>query len=84
MKISLPTEKLKSIRKLAEEIHQQAHCSVKEMAQLRGMMVAAHPAVLPAPLHYRCMERMRTQALQQGQDYEAQLQVKQNVQKELT
>ena len=48
------------------------------------MMVAADPAALPAPLHYRCLERMRTQALQQGQDYEAQLQVTQNVQNELT
>ena len=44
-----------------------------------GMMVPAHPGVLPAPLHYRRLERMRTQALQQGQDYEAQLQVNQNV-----
>ena len=35
MIISLPIEKLKSTRKLAEEIHQQAHCSVRKMAQLR-------------------------------------------------
>ena len=54
------------------------------MAQLLGMMVAAHPAVLPAPLHYRYLERARTQALRHSQDYESQLQVTQNVQKELT
>ena len=35
MIISLPTEKFKPIRKLAEEIHQQAHYSVRKMAQLR-------------------------------------------------
>ena len=84
MRISLPTEKLKSIRKLAEGICQRPYCSVRQMAQLIGMMVAAHPAVLPAPLHYRCLERARIQALRHSQDYESQVQVTQTVQKELT
>ena len=84
MEISFSLKKLKSIRKLAKEIHQQPNCSAWTMAQPLGMMVTTHLAVLPAPLHYHHPERAKTRTLQHGQDYEAQLQVNQKVHEELT
>ena len=45
------------------------------VAQLLGMMVAAHPAILPALLHFRYLERARARALRKGLAYEAQLDV---------
>ena len=43
--------------------------SVRELARLLGNMVAAHPAILPAPLHYRNVERAKSTALRQGHPY---------------
>lgn len=49
MIISLPQQKLKSLRNLAKRLRDQGTVTARQLAQLLGMMVAAHPAVLPAP-----------------------------------
>ena len=70
MTISLPETKLHTIRKSARSMMEKNRVSVRELARLLGMMVAAHPAILPAPLHFRNLERGKVMALHQGGCYE--------------
>ena len=53
MTISLPSHKPHSLRKLAKQMRGQEKTTVQELAWILGTMVAAHPAILSAPLHYR-------------------------------
>ena len=63
MTITLPQSKLRSLKKMATEMMGRQKTIVRELARLLGMMVASHPAVLPAPLYYRHLERAKTRAL---------------------
>ena len=65
MVISLPHQRLQSLRSLAKRTHRQERVTIRQLAQLLGMMTAAHPAILPAPLHYRHLERTKIQAARQ-------------------
>ena len=83
MTISLPDQK---IRQLKERSHQMFHretTTVRDLACLLGMMVAAHPAILPAPIHYRHLERTRSRALAQGKPYETEMRVDQDMRRDL-
>ena len=84
MSISLPTEKLKALQKTATKLSCQQTGTVRQLAQLLGMMVAAHPAILPAPLNFRYLERAKTQALRRGLPYEAQLDVTRRMKMDLS
>ena len=84
MTISLPKDKLHAIRKAARRLQERKKCSVRDLAHLLGMMVAAHPAILPAPLHYRNLELGKTRALHQGGSYEQTLQLNARMNEELT
>ena len=75
MSISLPQQKLKSLRQAATQLRNQGRGSIRQLAQLLGMMVAAHPAILPAPLFYRHLERAKSMALQEGRMYESVIEV---------
>jgi len=59
MMISLPLEKLHPLKKAAKKMISWEEISVSELARLIDTMVAAHPAILPAPLHYRCLEKKK-------------------------
>jgi ferritin len=54
MIISLPENNLCNLQKLCKHMAHQETTTLKEIAQLLGMMVTAHPAILPVPLRYRC------------------------------
>ena len=56
MLISLPRAKVHSITKLSRRLLASERVSIRDLARIVVMMVAAHPAILPAPLHYRCLE----------------------------
>lgn len=75
MKISLPGHKLHALKKLVQRMLKLEKTSIQEIAQLLGTMVAAHPAILPAPLYYRNLESARSQALRRGVPYEAKVEV---------
>ena len=75
MIISLPQRKLKSLRSLAKRLRDQGSGTARQIAQLLGMMVAAHPAILPAPLHYRSLERAKSRTVRTGHSYESLIQV---------
>ena len=75
MTIALPSHKLHSLKKLARQMMNQDETSVQNLARLLGTMVAAHPAVLPAPLHYRNLEAAKTKALKEGCSYNSQVEI---------
>lgn len=83
MSISLLIQKLRSLQKTASRLKRQGTGSVRQLAQLLGMMVAAHPAILPAPLHFIYLERERTAALKRGLVYETQVEVNHNMETDL-
>lgn len=60
MEISLQVGKWKSIWEASKRALPTASLLCLEMPQLLRMMVSAHPAVLPACLHYRYFKRVRT------------------------
>lgn len=53
MTISLPGHKLHALWKLSRRVMKKERVRVQEVARLLGTMVAAHPAILPAPTYYR-------------------------------
>lgn len=71
MKISLPASKLHALRKLARRMKRTRETKVQEIARLLGTMVAAHPAILPAPINYRHLELAKSQALRRGLSYDS-------------
>ena len=83
MIISLPQQKLKSLRSLAKRLRDQGSGTARQIAQLLGMMVAAHPAVLSAPLYYRSLERAKSRTIWMGYSYGSPIQVDQAMATEL-
>ena len=73
MTISLPKQKLSVIQRTASQLLQQTRVSARELSQLLGMLVAAYPAVLPAPLHYRAVDRAKRRALQRQEGYKSRI-----------
>jgi len=70
MMISLPAQKLLALRKSARQLMAKESSSVREFSQILGTMVAAHPAILPAPLHFKHLERTKILYLQRGFSYD--------------
>ena len=51
-------EKLEKIRKECKSVRAQGHLTVRRLAHLIGLLTSTIPAVLPAPLHYRILQRL--------------------------
>lgn len=83
MRLSLPRPKVHSIVQLARRMVSKDKVSLRELARAIGMMVAAQPAILPAPLHYRFLESAKSWALKCGLSYETQVMVTQDMKKDL-
>lgn len=66
---------MQSLKKMATEMLDSHKATVRELARLLGTMVASHPAILPAPLYYRHLERAKVRALQKGLSYSAVVQL---------
>ena len=83
MTISLPQHKLKEIRRSAGQLLRQRSMPARQLARLLGMIVAAHPAVLPAPLHSRFLERAKRRAVQGQRGYDAMVRLESNAAQDL-
>ena len=83
MTISLPQHKLKEIRRSAGQLLRQQSMPARQLARLLGMIVAAHPAVLPAPLHSRFLERAKRRAVQGQRGYDAMVRLESNAAQDL-
>ena len=61
MSISLPNRK---VQQLVKKLVQASQITTRSLAQLLRLMVAAHPAILPAPLYYRQLDKQKIQQVQ--------------------
>ena len=81
---ALPAQKLLTLKKMAKRMMEQKETTIQNLARLVGMMVAAHPGILPAPLHYRQLEVAKAKALRRGLSYDSKTQVSTDMKSELT
>ena len=80
MTILLPSQKLTTmLRTLAEK----TQTSLREIPQVLGTTVATHPAILPAPLHYRHLERTKSYYLNCGFYFDNPVPLNKDVQSDL-
>ena len=63
MHLYLPPKKVEKIRKECKSVRAQGHLTVRRLAYLIGLLTSTIPAVLPAPLHYRALQRLKGKAL---------------------
>ena len=73
MTLSLPTEKMKKIKKLCQTILRSDVTTVRQLSEIIGNLTASLQAVQQAPLHYRYLQMAKNQVLKQGQNYDAQV-----------
>ena len=59
---SLPALKLTTMLRATRHLAEKMQVSLREISQILGTMVATHPAILPAPLHHRHLERTKAEA----------------------
>ena len=70
MILQLPEEKVQKTIKSCRHMLNQSWTSPRNLAHLIGLLTSAQPAVLPAPLHYRALQRSRNRALRNSLDYD--------------
>ena len=71
MMISLPQKKVEDIAKACQAALLQGTLSVRDLSRLIGQMSATMRAVLPAPLCYRNLQRIKNQSLSRSHSFEA-------------
>ena len=70
MRIKLTEQKVTQMVVTCRAIQEKQSLSVQELAKLIGKMTAAFPAIFPAPLWYRELQRLKNQAIQKEQSFE--------------
>ena len=83
MIISLPRDKVHAITQLSRSLSAREEVALRDLARIVGTMVAAHPAILPAPLHFRFLESAKSAALRQGLPYQAKVKMTQDMVEDL-
>jgi len=83
MTISLPPQKLGSLLKSTKHLAEKMQTTLREISQVLGTMVASHPAILPAPLHYRYLERTKTFYLSHGFSFDSSVPMNKDIQSDL-
>ena len=83
MKLFLPQEKIDKIKKECQAMLRKAHSSARDLAHLIGLLTATNPACLPAPLHYRGLQRLKHKALSKFQSYDQQIKLDMDATKDL-
>ena len=63
MTLQLPPDKVHKIQKECRHMLNKTSVSPRQLAHLIGLLTSTLPAVLPAPLHYRALQRNRATAL---------------------
>ena len=73
LNISLPLDKVKSIRKECQKVLENPAITIRELARLLGKRSASIQAVFPAPLHYRHIQAVKKRSLTLHGGYESQV-----------
>jgi hypothetical protein len=63
MTVTLSNDKTEKLKAACHSIRSKSKCTIRELAQVIGQIVAAFPAVLWGPLYFRELERVKSQAL---------------------
>ena len=71
MMIALPQKKVEDVAKACQAALLQGTLSVRDLSRLIGQMSATMWAVLPAPLCYRNLQRIKNQSLSRSHSFEA-------------
>ena len=83
MVISPPDDKVNHLVQACSKAIHQGKLSVQELSMLIGRMTATMMAVLPAPLCYKNLQRLKNQAFQHSQSFGTVVQLDQCVKDEL-
>lgn len=83
MTISLPDDKRKSIAQLVNKFMRLPTCSIRDFAQLIGVLVAACPAVKYGFLYTKILERQKYLLLHKYQNYETKVTMPQIIMEDL-
>ncbi|XP_040290011.1 uncharacterized protein LOC121002639 [Bufo bufo] len=67
--LSLPTAKLRAIRKELRHALLIPHLSLRHLARIIGLLASSIQAVFPAPLHYRALHRLKIAHLRTGASF---------------
>lgn len=70
MTLSLPIGKLEKVREKCRSMIHATSVTVRSLAKLIGTLSSTMLAVLPAPLHYRNLQMMKSKGLLRNQSYE--------------
>ena len=70
MTMSLSQAKVKKVRDLCHNMLASNQVLIRELSQLIGTLNSTVAAILPAPLHYRQLQLLRSQALRQAVSYQ--------------
>ena len=73
MKLFLPQQKVDQIKKECRSMLKKGHSSARGLAHLIGLLTVTIHACLPAPLHYRGLQRLKHRALLTTQSYNQQV-----------
>lgn len=65
MRISLTPEKARKVQNACQQLADTVLPSVRQVAQVLGLLTSSFPGVMYGPLHYRWIEIDKTQALRQ-------------------
>ena len=71
MKIRLTEEKATQISTASRKAKERESTSVRELPRLIGKMMATLPAILPPPLWYRELQRLKNEAYQRSQSFDS-------------
>ena len=83
MVISLPQKKVVDMTKACQAALLQGTLSVRDLSRLIGQMSATMRAVLPAPLCYRNLQRIKNQELSRSHSFEAMVTLDDSAKEEL-
>ena len=82
MTISLPSQKLTTMWRTTRRLAEKTQTSLREISQVLGTMVA-HPAILPAPLHYRHLKSTKLYYLSCGYSFDDAVPLYKDIQSDL-
>ena len=63
MSMALPKQKFDNIKKGVRKLKEENEITTRQIARVLGLMVATHPAVLPAPIYYRRLQQEKIRAV---------------------
>ena len=84
MHLLLPQEKVDKVKKSCRSMTNKEVVTPRQLAHLIGLLTSTLPAILPAPLHYRALQRVRNTALWRSRNYDCPCQLTPEAKKDLS